>query len=73
MRDYTNSEMESLISEHIHSDRDAEIMRLRLIYGHTYERIAEEIKPQMSPRHVFRIASKNAAKLFRFFENPPES
>ena len=71
--EYTNSEMERLISEHIHSDRDAEIMRLRLIHGHTYERIAEEIKLQMSPRHVFRIVSNNAAKLYRALENTPES
>lgn len=71
--EYTNSQMQALISEHIHNDRDAEIMRLRLIHGHTYERIAEEIKPQMSPRHVFRIVSKNAAKLYRVLENTPES
>lgn len=64
--EYTNSAMEHLISEHIHSDRDAEILRLRLIHGHTYERIAEEVTPQLSPKQVYRIVTKHAARLYRY-------
>ena len=44
----TNSQLAELISEHIHSERNRQIMRLRLIDGMTYEKIAEIV--QMSPR-----------------------
>lgn len=66
MREYTNSEIQSLINEYIHKDRDAEILRLRLIHGHTYERIAEEVTPSLSARQVHRIVSRGAATLYRY-------
>lgn len=62
--EYENSQMSALIDEHIHSDRDAAILRLRLIHGHTYERIAEEVDPPLSTRQVYRIVSRGAAKLY---------
>lgn len=37
----TNSEIIRRIDEHIHSERDRRIMRLRYVDGLTYERIAE--------------------------------
>ena len=46
----TNSQLAELISEHIHSERNRQIMRLRLIDGMTYEKIAEIV--QMSPRYI---------------------
>ncbi len=66
MRDggYANSDMELAISSYIHSDRDAEIIRLRFIHGMTYERIAEwtEEAPNfdhpLSLRQVYRIVAK---------------
>lgn len=70
--EYSNSQISALIGEYIHNDRDAEILRLRLIHGRTYERIAEEVTPQMSVRQVYRIVSKNAAKLFRYLEKLPQ-
>lgn len=70
--DYSNADMERLIREYIHKDRDAEILRLRLINGHTYERIAEEVTPQLSTRQVYRIVSKGAAKLYPLLEPPPQ-
>lgn len=48
--DLPNSEIERRISEYIHSERDRKIMRLRLIDGLTYERIAEAL--EMSPRYI---------------------
>ena len=38
----TNSQLAELIGENIHSERDRKIMRLRLIEGYTYEKIAEK-------------------------------
>ena len=49
----TNSELSERIDEHIHSERNRRIMRMKLIDGLTYERIAEIV--EMSPRHVKRI------------------
>lgn len=46
----TNSELAELIGEHIHSERDRQIMKLKLIDGLTYEKIAENF--EMSPRYV---------------------
>ena len=56
--EYTNSEIERRISEQIHSDRDRRIMRMKLIDGLTYERIAEIV--QMSPRYVRTLVHRLA-------------
>ena len=68
--DYSNSEMQGLINEYIHNDRDAEILRLHLICGHSHERIAAEIRPQMSGKQVGRIIRRDAAKLYRYLSAP---
>lgn len=52
----TNSELAELISEHIHSERDRQIMRMKLIDGLTYEKIAENV--EMSPRYIRSLARK---------------
>lgn len=66
--EYSNSGMENLINEYIHKDRDKEIMRLRLIHGMTYEAIAEAVG--MSNRQIYRIVSRDAAKLYRYLKSP---
>ena len=53
---YTNSEIERKISEQIHSDRDRRIMRMRLVDGMTYERIAELV--EMSAIQIKRIVKR---------------
>ena len=52
----TNSELAELIGEHIHSERDRQIMKLKLIDGLTYEKIAEIY--EMSPRYVRPLVRK---------------
>ena len=51
-----NSEIERRISEGIHSERDRRIMRMRLVDGLTYERIAEAV--EMSPRYIRALVRK---------------
>lgn len=53
---YTNSQLDALISEQIHSERDRKIMRYKLIDGYTYERIAEIIG--MSAIQISRIVKR---------------
>lgn len=57
----TNSEIDALISEKIHSQRDREIMRMKLIDGYTYEKIAEIV--QMSPRYVRALVKRLTERL----------
>lgn len=52
----TNSQIAELIGEHIHSERDRQIMRMKLIDGLTYEKIAENF--EMSPRYVRSLVRK---------------
>lgn len=59
----TNSEIDYLISEYIHSQRDREVLHLRLVDGLTYEKIA--CKMDMSVRQIKNIVYRAEAKLFR--------
>ena len=60
--EYTNSQISRLIAEHIHSQRDREIMSLRLIDGLTFERLSERMA--MSTVQVKRIVYREKKKLF---------
>lgn len=47
---YCNSQMESIIQEHVHSERNRQILRRRLIDGITQDAVANE--HQMSKRQI---------------------
>lgn len=53
---YTNSQIASIINEQIHSERDRRIMRMKLIDGLTYEKIAETV--EMSPRYIRALVKR---------------
>ena len=55
---YTNSEIQSRIDEHIHNQKYRDIMRMRLVDGYTYERIAELV--EMSAVQIKRIVKRYA-------------
>ena len=57
----TNSELAEMIGEHIHSERDRHILKMKLIDGYTYEKIAEIV--DMSPRYVRSIVKKQTDRL----------
>lgn len=59
----TNSEIDHLISEYIHSERDRKILHRRLIDGICYEPLADEM--DMSVRQIKNIVYKAEAKLFK--------
>lgn len=52
----TKSQLAEKIGEHIHSERNRQIMRMKLIDGYTYEKIAEIV--QMSPRYVRSLVKR---------------
>lgn len=56
MREYTNTEIQHIIDEWIHSKKDREILHLRLIDGLTIEELAERF--DRSPRQMQRIINR---------------
>lgn len=63
MPEYTNSQIEKLIDEYIHSERDRAILKRRLIDGICYEPLAEEFS--LSVPRVKTIIYKAQEKLFK--------
>lgn len=61
--DISNSELEKLIDEWIHSERDRRILKRRLIDGICYEPLAWEF--DMSVRQIKNIVYRAEAKLFK--------
>ena len=61
--EYTNSQMCGLIDEHIHSERNRNILKRRLIDGVCYEPLAEEF--DMSTVQIKRIVKRDQERLFR--------
>ena len=63
MIEYTNSQIDHLIDEYIHSERDRKILKRRLIDGICYEPLAEEF--DLSVKQVCNIVNKSEAVLFK--------
>ena len=61
--EYTNSEIEARIDDLIHSERDRQILRRRLIDGITFEALAEE--RDMSVAQIKRIIYRGVERIFR--------
>lgn len=57
----SNSQLAELIGEHIHSERNRQIMKMKLIDGYTYEKIAEIV--DMSPRYVRSLVKRLTDRL----------
>lgn len=61
--EYTNSKIAIIIDEHIHKERDRNILKRRLIDGICYEPLAEEF--DMSVSQVKRIVHKSEQIIFK--------
>ena len=64
VRDYTNTEIAKAIDDVIHSQRDRDILKRRLIDGICFEPLAEEFS--LSVRQVKNIVYKAQDKLFQY-------
>ena len=60
--DYTNSEISERIDDLIHSERDRQILKRRLIDGLTFESLAEE--SDMSVAQIKRIIYRGVERIF---------
>lgn len=63
MIEYTNSDVEKAIAEHIHSARNREIIRRRLIDGMTFGELADEF--HLSERQIKSIVYAAQKVVFR--------
>lgn len=63
MKEYKNSDVERLIDEYIHSARDRDILKRRLIDGICFEPLAYEF--DLSVRQVKNIVYKQGEKILR--------
>lgn len=64
MIEYTNSRVIEIINEHVHSERDRNIMIDRLVNGMCYEPLAE--KYDLSVTQVKRIIYKLQMVVFKY-------
>ena len=62
MIDYTNTQIESVINEYIHNERNRKLLKRRLIDGICYEPLAEEF--DLSVRQVKSIIYKGEDVIF---------
>jgi len=63
MMEYSNSQVEKLIDEYVHSKRDRSILKRRLIDGICYEPLAEEFG--LSVRQIKKIVYKGQEVIFK--------
>ena len=61
--EYTNSEISRSIDEHVHSQRNRDLLKRRLIDGIRYEDLAWEFG--LSVRHLKEIVYREQEKIFR--------
>lgn len=66
MIEYTNSQIEKLIDEHIHNKRNRLILKLHFIDGESYDVIASHENIEITPRQIARVISKEAAVLAKY-------
>lgn len=64
MIEYTNSQVTQVINEHVHSERDRNIIIDRLVNGMCYEPLAE--KYDLSVTQVKRIIYKLQMVVFKY-------
>lgn len=63
--EYSNSRVREIIAEWVHSERDRDIMVLRLCHEKTIEEIAEHF--DMSDRQIRRIVKKLSVIVFSHY------
>ena len=57
---YSNSEMENIIDEYIHSSRDRLVLKLVFIDNIPYEKVAEHQEIDLTPRQVANVVKKGS-------------
>ena len=62
-REYTNSDFIRIADEYIHSQRDRDIIKARMVDGLTFDELSDKFS--MSDRQIKRIVSKSLDTIFK--------
>ncbi len=58
VRGMDSARISAVIDAYVHSERDREIIKLNLLHGVSYTRIADRIEPWVSPRTIQEIMNR---------------
>lgn len=58
VRDIENETISRIIDAYVHNDRDREIIKLNLLHGVSYTRIADQLEPWLSPRSIQEVMNR---------------
>lgn len=47
-----------IIDAYVHNDRDREIIKMNLLHGVSYTRIADRLEPWLSPRSIQEVMNR---------------
>ena len=64
MMEYTNSQIIAIIDDVIHSERDRQILKRRMVDGICYEQIAEEF--DLSTQRIKAIVYKAQKRIIKY-------
>ena len=63
MKEYTNSQIITIIDDYVHNERDREILKRRFVDGICYEGLAYEFN--LSVQRIKAIVYKQQEKIFK--------
>ena len=69
VRGVESQRIEGLVDAYVHNDRDREIIKLSLVHGVSYTRIADRIDPWVSPRTVQTVLNRWMPVIMEHVEN----
>lgn len=58
VRGIESERINRIIDAYVHNDRDREIIKLSLLHGVSYTRIADRLEPWLSPRSIQEVMNR---------------
>lgn len=58
VRGIESERINRIIDAYVHNDRDREIIKLNLLHGVSYTRIADKLEPWLSPRSIQEVMNR---------------
>lgn len=58
VRGLDSQHISQIIDAYVHNDRDREIIKLNILHGVSYTRIADRLEPWVSPRTIQEIMNR---------------
>lgn len=58
VRGVESAHISAVIDAYVHNDRDREILKMSLLHGVSYTRIADRLEPWLSPRSIQEVMNR---------------